>query len=32
VPVVVWYLLSERKQKLQDREMNQKIENGGLPE
>ncbi len=32
VPVVVWYLLSERKQKLQDREMDQKIENGGLPE
>ncbi|MBN1357929.1 hypothetical protein JW988_04080 [Candidatus Bathyarchaeota archaeon] len=32
VPVVAWYLLSERKQKTQDREMDQKIENGGLPE
>ena len=32
VPVVAWYLLSERKQKAQDREMDQKIENGGLPE
>ncbi len=32
VPVVVWYLLSERKQKLQDKGMDQKIENGGLPE
>jgi hypothetical protein len=32
VPVVVWYLLTERKQNLQDRKMDQKIENGGLPE
>ncbi len=32
VPVVIWYLLIERKQNWQDGEMDQKIENGGLPE
>jgi hypothetical protein len=32
VPVVAWKLLSERKQKTQDREMDQKIGNGVLPE
>jgi len=32
LPVVAWKLLSERKQKTQDREMDQKIENGVLPE
>jgi len=32
VPVVTWKILSDNKQKRQDREVNQKIENGGLPE
>ncbi len=32
VPVVVWYLLRERKQNQLDRGIDQKIENGGLPE
>lgn len=32
VPVVVWKILSDNKQKRQDGEINQKIENGGLPE
>jgi hypothetical protein len=32
VPVVAWYLLRERKQKQQDKGIDQKIENGGLPE
>ncbi len=32
VPVVVWKILSDTKQKRQDGEINQKIENGGLPE
>jgi hypothetical protein len=32
IPVVAWKLLSERKQKTQDREINQKIEDGVLPE
>jgi hypothetical protein len=32
VPVVVWKMLSDRKQKSQDREMDQKIGNGVLPE
>lgn len=31
IPVAAWKLI-ERKQKTQDREMDQKIENGGLPE
>jgi len=32
LPVVAWKMLSERKQKQQDREMDQKIGNGVLPE
>ncbi len=32
IPVVAWKLLSERKQKQLDRGIDQKIENGGLPE
>jgi len=32
LPVVAWKMLSERKQKPQDREINQKIGNGVLPE